>query len=309
MFDIILPAYKNLSNVKECLHGFEKQTFWDSSNQLFLCINGDPEPFLIYLEDRKKKDADFENSGLETGNKLNIIPLFFTDRKNHGRAANRNQALPHLKSRYVLYQDSDLIPDEGLLQTHFDLLEKQDCISVGMVDYTNRSENEWANYQYFTGRAKFKDTEVIPSHYLNTQNVALKTTYLQKLEGQMESLVHYGGDDTELGYRMSKVLPEIPTLFNASAISRAEMDKTLSKALSDVYEFGQYNLPKIVEKHPDFDAIYRIGDYRKSWMLRTFIHFPLLRQFIYLFRFVAPVKAIHYLTINAVYRGYNMRLK
>ena len=244
MFDIIIPTYKNTVALQKCLEGFENQNF--KNFQIFLCINGNPTSTLDFLK--------VFNSNLK------LKSLFFEDFQNHGRAANRNQALPYLTHKYTLYHDSDLIPNPDLLEQHLTTLTSKECISVGMVEYTNRSENLWAEYQYYTGRAKYKNQQVIPFQYLNTQNTALPTHYIQKVGGQDANLLHYGGDDTELAYRLQKQFNPL-FIFNEKAVCYGEMDKTISKALDDVYEFGKYNFPKIIKKHPNFNEIYKIGMY------------------------------------------------
>ena len=124
---------------------------------------------------------------------------------------------------------------------------------------------------------------------------------LLQLEGQWEGLKHYGGDDTELGYRIKKSF-NVPLIYNPYAAATSEMDKQLDKALKDVYEFGKFNMPKILKKHPDFDDLYQYGRYRSSFTLRTLINLPidgLLKGVINL----APMPIVHYLTVSAIYKG------
>ncbi len=287
LFDIIVPSYKNPESVQACLEGFEKQTLKDF--RVIVCINDDPTEILKVIDQYKSRGV------------VDVIGVFFDDRQNHGRSANRNQGLKYLEAKYSMYMDSDLIPEPDLLEQHAKQLEKTNCISLGTVRYTNRKENIWAKYQYHTGRGKFKARDVIPTHYLNTQNVAMDTQMLIELDGQWEGLKHYGGDDTELGYRIKKHY-NVPLVYNPYAAATSEMDKQLDKALKDVYEFGKYNMPKILIKHPEFEGLYQYGRYKSNFLLRNLINLPidtLLKGIVQL----APMSIVHYLTISAIYKG------
>ena len=66
-----------------------------------------------------------------------------------------------------------------------------------------------------------------------------------------EKLTSYGGEDTELAIRISQHF--------ASGIRKEEkalgshlFNKTLKQYLNNMFEYGKYNFPKIIKKHPNY---------------------------------------------------------
>ena len=221
VFDIVLPTYNNLNELRECIAHLQKQTFTDY--EVFFCVDGSTDGTMEYIE---RTDLNFKYRVL-------THPNF----ENKGRNPTRNLVLPHLESKFLCMIDTDIRPTEDFLQKHFDLLNERDCISLGNVIYTNTKENIWADYLQTRGKNKFKDLEIIPTYYLNSQNLAMKTEDFVSVGGQDANMKTYGGGDTEFGYRISKLL-DIPLVFNKSALGYSEMPKTIDFALEQMIEFG-----------------------------------------------------------------------
>ncbi|MHA1989188.1 MAG: glycosyltransferase family 2 protein, partial [Promethearchaeota archaeon] len=171
-FDVIVPTLNNLSELKKCLDGFEKQSFRDF--RIFICVDGSTDGTIDYLQ--------YARYSFEFG------VLTHPGNVHKGRNETRNLSLKRITSMYVLMLDSDIVPDSELLQKHLDLHDKRDCISVGEVYYENSEENIWAYYLQTRGKGKYNDMEEIPCYYLNTQNVSLKSNYFVELGGQDQDL-------------------------------------------------------------------------------------------------------------------------
>lgn len=297
-FDIIVPTYNNVDELKNCLSGLEKQTFQDF--HVFICVDGSTDSTMKYLE--------------ETSFKFKYTILTHPNYENKGRNPTRNLVLPHLKSQYIFMIDSDIRPIEAMLQIHYNLLEQKNCISIGEVVYTNTDENIWADYLQTRGKNKFKNLDEIPGYYLNSQNLAMKTEDFVKIGGQDISMVTYGGGDTEFGYRISKIL-KTPVIFNQKAMGYSEMPKTLDFALSQHIIFGQINLPYIHNKYPEFTSLFHF-DLIESTSLQSRLIKLFLQEWIYktvhaltpkVPRFFRR-KMIHYLVFSAIYTGYHLYL-
>ncbi len=285
----------NLQELKKCLQGFKNQSCSDF--RIFICVDGSTDGTLEYLE--------------ETKYNFNIEVLTHPGNAHMGRNETRNLALKKMSAKYILMFDSDIVPDVGLLKKHFDLLEEKDCVSVGEVIYENSEENLWTLYLQTRGKNKYDDLSEIPVYYLNTQNVAFKSNYFIELGGQDTELSeNYGGDDTMLGYMIGKEF-DIPAVFNKTAFGFSKMDKTLSKALQQMREFGAVNLKIIRRKYPEFKQIFRFdiieSNYLHHKLFRSFLKdgiTNLLMKIIVFLPSALKVKTVHYLVFYSIYKGY-----
>ncbi len=294
MFDVIIPTYKNLEELKKCLHAFEKQTY--RNFKILVCVDGASEGVLEYLS-TVKFNFPFK-------------VLMHKDGKRKGRNATRNLALNHLESKYLLMFDSDIIPAPDLLEEHLVLLERKDCISLGDVVYTNASKNILADYIQTRGKSKYKNGQIIPSYYLATSNVAFESQYFIQVGGQDPDMVTYGGGDIEFGYRMEKMF-HLSVIYNKEAVGYAKWNKNLDFVLDQMEEFGAVNLHKIRKKYPELREVFRFDLAESKNLKSRFVRF-FLRETIgravkgmvpYVPRLIRRL-LIHYLFFLSIYKGY-----
>lgn len=295
MFDVIIPTWNNLNELKKCLQGFDEQSFRDF--RVFICVDGSKDGTLEYLKTAKYI--------------FNFEVLTHPENTHKGRDETRNLSLHKILAKYILTLDSDIIPNHDLLKKHYDLLNNKDCISVGEVIYDNSNENIWALYLQTRGKQKYKDFSDMPAYYLNTQNAAFKAEYFTELGGQdIDLSKSYGGDDTILGYRIGKKF-NIPAVFNKAAVGHSVMEKTLEEALKQMREFGAVNLKIIRLKYPHFTEIFRF-DRMESNLLRHRLFRLLLRNrlssfLLFLIKFFpssTKLKIVHFLVFLSIYKGY-----
>ena len=294
-FDLIIPTWNNLDELKKCLQGFEEQSFRDF--RALICVDGSTDGTTEYLESIKL-NFEFEILKHAAG-------------AHKGRNETRNLSLEKISSKYILLFDSDIVPQDDLLQKHFELLNRKDCVSLGEVVYKNANKNIWALYLQTRGKNKYTNLAVIPGHYLNTQNAAFESEYFIKLKGQDPVLSNnYGGDDTILGYRIEKEF-NIPVVFNKTAVGYSFMDKDLDQALKQMKEFGAVNLKIIRKKYPSFTDIFRF-DIVESYILhhkivRLFLRewiTKILQKMIWIVPNFLKVKVVHFLVFYSIYVGY-----
>lgn len=300
MFDVVIPTYNNLDELKNCLEGFESQTFKDF--KVFVCVDGSTDGTLEFLE---SANYSFEMQFLTHENN-----------SHKGRNETRNLAMESLKNEYLLLFDSDIIPENNLLEKHFNLLREKDCISVGEIIYDNANENIWAKYLQTRGKGKFGDLREMPAFYLNTQNVALRTKYYIDSGGQdREISKSYGGDDTELGYRLGK-LYGLSAIFNKSAAGHSIMVKSLSKALQQMEEFGGRNLGLIRKLNPEFREVFNFNFIEDKSLSKVLFRFLLREDIADLLKTAvnfAPgfltIRFVHFLVFYSIYKGYSSGIK
>ncbi|MCH5689062.1 glycosyltransferase family 2 protein [Niabella sp. W65] len=118
LFDIVIPTYNNLEELKKCLGSLETQTF--RNFKVWVAVDGSADGTLEYL-----------SSGC-FGFMLECLQ--HADNKNHGRAATRNLALGCLTATYVLFLDSDLVVEHNYLESHYAVLVNN-VISQGLICY------------------------------------------------------------------------------------------------------------------------------------------------------------------------------
>ncbi len=295
MFDVIIPTWNNLTELKKCLLGFDEQSFREF--RVLVCVDGSTDGTLEYLKNAKYN--------------FNFEILTHPENTHKGRDKTRNLSLEKISAKYILTFDSDVVPKSDLLQKHLDLLNKKDCISVGEIEYENCKENLWAFYLQTRGKQKYKDSSEMPAYYLNTQNAAFRSRYFIELNGQDNDLSDsYGGDDTILGYRIGAKY-NIPAVFNKDAVGYSRMEKTLNEALKQMREFGAVNLKIIRWKYPNFTELFRY-DRMESNKLRHKLFRLLLRKeiasvllkSIHFLPIVIKIKVLHFLVFLSIYRGY-----
>jgi hypothetical protein len=157
--------------------------------------------------------------------------------------------------------DSDVIPDEKLLEAHLDLIGKRDVLSMGKIILANSGSNRVAGYLRKRGTGKFTHGKEVPGFYLNTQNVAMRSSHFIALGGFDETFsLSYGGDDTDLGYRLAKTR-RLAAVFNGSAFVSVCENKTVSFFLSQMRVFGASSLHLIRKKHPEFSQLFGVKWY------------------------------------------------
>ena len=240
LVDIIIPSYNNKDELLQCLTGLEIQEFKEF--RVWVCLDGSSDGSEETVKDRESD--------------LDLSVLTHEDKKNQGRNAARNLALPFLSGQYVVLLDSDLVPQKDYLKSHISCLEKGNCISVGSIEYTNTASNIWGAYLMSRGHHKYRDGDKIPYYYFLTGNSALKTEALLEIGGFDQQLRTYGGNDLEIAYRLWKQY-QFSTVYNKAAMVKGTMDKSLSFALEQISEFGAINLHYIREKHPEFDTMFK----------------------------------------------------
>lgn len=291
IFDVIIPTYNNKDELIDCLRGFNDQIF--KKFRVLICVNGSIDGT---IEAIKSLELNFEFQILE-----------HNDKQNHGRPANRNLGLKHTNAEYVLMIDSDTVPHQNLLNEHYNLLSTVDCISVGNIIYAEN--NDWTNYLQSRGKGKFNDCKEMPFQYLNTQNMAVKSKYLIEINGLDENLTSYGGDDTELAYRINEKF-NLKTINNTSAIAYGNLNKSIDLALSQMFEFGNTNLKYIYQKHPNFTEIFNLN-LLKNKLFNTFIanilFFKISKILYPIFPIYIKNKLIHYMVFYKICKGFKMK--
>jgi glycosyltransferase involved in cell wall biosynthesis len=293
-FDIIIPTYNNLPELKACLDGLALQTCRDF--KAIVCIDGSTDGTAQFLASRTYPFA--------------LVVAEHADRHNHGRNATRNLALSHLEAPYLLLLDSDAVAHPDLLDAHLRYLTKEEGVSVGRIDYTNTKENVWARYISTRGRYVLPPLSRIGYHLFNSGNAAFRTRYFKELDGQDAAMNHYGGGDTEFAIRLfDRYHP--PFFNNTDAVASSAMNKDLNGALDQMVEMGRYNLKYLYQKHPAHRNLYAMSLMKKYNVLFSIAGFGIARNTVRNMVPHAPAwlqaAMVRYLVMAAVYQGFSSK--
>jgi glycosyltransferase involved in cell wall biosynthesis len=290
-FDVIVPTYNNRHQLAACLDSLAESTV---PIRALVCVDGSTDDTSQYLE-----SSTF---------RFPVEVLTHRDGANHGRGPARNLALPHLRSEFVLFLDSDMRLDAQALARHLTVVT-QNVVSIGNVVYDNARNNAWAGYQATRGKNKAKPGARVRGLDFNTQNVALRSADLVALGGFDESLTGYGGEDTELGIRLELVGRTF--VFTADAKAYTVENKTIDEGLSQLRRYAQTNLRAIRRKHPDGPAPFMVDRAESARLLdRAFrlVLNPLTDRLVDLLLPRAPWafqrRLLNYNVIRTVFAGY-----
>ncbi len=295
LFDVVVPAYGNPRQLRACLDGLGRQTL--KSFRVLLCVDGSLEKAVAFIH---RAHYPFP-----------LKVLSHPGGRRKGPAATRNQSLRHLKAPYLCLMDSDVVPGFRCLESHLDFIGNRDVLSMGRIIITNAMTDPVAGYLMKRGAGKYAHGTEVPGYYLNTQNSAMKTSHFTSLRGFDQNFgLCYGGDDTELGYRLEKQ-EGLTCLVNENARVYAAEHKTLSFFLDQMRSFGSFNLHLIRKKHPGFTGLFGLRWYEThsaaGTAARMLIKSPLAEKLERLVPDVPPFLArglIHALVFLNMGKGY-----
>jgi glycosyltransferase involved in cell wall biosynthesis len=296
-FDIIIPTFNNLNELKSCLDGLSKQTC--GSFRAIICVDGSTDGTVEYL------------AGAGARYLVPITVVEHPDRRNHGRNPARNLALPYLENEYLLLLDSDAVPAPDLLDVHLSLLRKQECVSIGGFFFTNTETNIWARYLATRGRNRMRPGASVPYHKFNSMNAAFHTRYFKELHGQDPAMTHYGAGDTEFAIRLFDRYHPV-FIKNTAAAVYSEMHREIDAGMDIMRELGRFNLPYIYERHPAHRNLYGMSLMKKyPLFFRIACNTPMLRL---IRRMINPDRPsalqlvfVRYLVVANVFRGFSSR--
>lgn len=293
-FDLIIPTYNNLGELKACLAALGTQT--EKDFHVFVAVDGSTDGTIEFLE-----TAHF-------GFPMRI--LFHEGRINRGRPATRNLILPHLASDYLVTLDADMRLQPDALQQHLAVLTRGNTVSVGTAEYLDRNQNVWVRYLETRGKGKFSNGAVIPYNYFVTQNAAMQSADFVKVGGFDAAITGYGGDDIELAYRLQKIC-SVTFINNLNSAALSHSNKSLETAIEQIQEFGGTSLKYILEKHPTETHLFGIGKLFSSKLTdRIFVALQqpviesVVRRLVRHLPFRLQKPLISYLVITHVFKGF-----
>ena len=194
-FSIIIPTFNRKEILKETLRRIFEQDFDRTKYEVVVIDDGSSDGTCEFLK-TLKSPINFRFAG-------------FTMSK--GRAKARNAAIRMANGKYILMLDDDVWVDNSFIKMHFSTHRLFDKDVVVLGDYPpalNIPQTVWNLYLF---QHHFKISEGLkqnatnlPYYLLRTGNISLKREVLEKVGLFDENFNVYGGEDTDLGYRLKK---------------------------------------------------------------------------------------------------------
>lgn len=187
---IIIPVKNNQSGIEDILKSFfDSQKPEDYPKEIIIVDNNSDIPLHI--------PAEYQNSGIS-------IKTF--ECKRLGPAAARNVGVDNALGNWILFVDSDCIFTESTIRGYL-------CAESGAIAYAGFTDaigdDSLSRYYIgeeilFAGRKKNKQGKLVPK-YLVTANTLVYKPAFDLVGGFNEYFIHAGGEDVDLGFRLSEI--------------------------------------------------------------------------------------------------------
>jgi glycosyltransferase involved in cell wall biosynthesis len=188
--NVIIPTYNKLSLLRQTLASLEKQVIDCTSFQTIVTDDCSSDGTREFLE---------QYSG-----PLSLKPVFH--HQNQGRAAARNAALNHADGDIIVFLDDDMEATSDFIAAHLSHHTGDENIAVigNAVTSSKITNTVFTRYLDHTGVHRLQTNQAIPFKYFTSNNSSVSKKILDRVGYFNENFSEYGGEDTELGYRLSK---------------------------------------------------------------------------------------------------------
>jgi glycosyltransferase involved in cell wall biosynthesis len=205
---VVIPTYNREKILARALEGYLAQ----SSPRLI--------HELLVVDDGSTDDTE---SMVQEFSARSPFPIRFLRQPNKGPAAARNLGIREAHSALVLFTDSDVIPECGLVEQHIEWHRRNSQTTAAVLGYVTWSPEikatpfmRWYGERTLFGFDQLRSKREASFHFFYTCNLSLKTKFLRSCGQFDEEFRSAAYEDTELGYRLSK--RGLQLLYNPAAI-------------------------------------------------------------------------------------------
>ena len=169
--------------------------------------------------------------------------------RERGRAATRNSGLARASGEIVVFLDGDMEVVPEFLAAHAAAQDGPDAVVLGEIRTAPEiPRNGFVEYVDSRGVQKVAAGERIPARYFLTGNCSVAAPLLARAGGFDEEFDEYGGEDTEMGYRLAAHGGRFR--HSREAVSHhLELASPSATALR-LSRYGERMLPLLVRKAP-----------------------------------------------------------
>ena len=240
---VVIPTYNRLDTLRYVIPSLLDQRTPGHAYELLICDSNSNDGTAEYLA---QVHAEHPN--------VRHLPGAYT-----GRAMARNAGIAQAQGEVVLFNDSDIIADPGLLEAH--LAHHRAERNIAVVGWEVQV-NSIADYEYKRERPDERGSLHPPSRkklswlYFLTGNASVRREDLLRVGCFDESFTGYGHEDLELGYRLQKAGLRI--LYEPHAINYHCQDVPHEGQVEKMKLAGRSTV-RFYRKHPDFAVMANLG--------------------------------------------------
>ena len=240
---VVIPTYNRLDTLREVIPSLLEQRTPSGAYELLICDSNSNDGTAEYLAQVHAQHPNVRH-----------LPGAYT-----GRAMARNAGIAQAQGEVVLFNDSDIIADPGLLEAHLAHHRAQKGIAVVGWEVQVHSIED---YKYKRDHAEERGSLHPPTRkklswlYFLTGNASVRRDDLLRAGCFDESFTGYGHEDLELGYRLQKIGLRI--LYEPRAVNYHCQDVPHEDQVEKMKLAGRSTV-RFYRKHPDFAVMANLG--------------------------------------------------
>lgn len=240
---VVIPTYNRLSELQHVVPSLLSQSLPQDRYELLICDSNSSDGTAEYLAGVHAQHANVRH-----------LPGAYT-----GRAMARNAGIKAAQGEIVLFNDSDIIADPGLLEAH--LLHHREHRKIAVVGWEVQVANldEYAfkrDHPQQRGSLHPATRKTLSWLYFLTGNASVRRSDLLEAGCFDESFTGYGHEDLELGYRLQKA--GITILYEPRAVNYHCQDVPHDDQVEKMKLAGRSTV-RFYRKHPDFAVMANLG--------------------------------------------------
>ena len=238
---VVVPCYNSKKRIVACIDAIK------------LSLKNLDHKFKFEIIVINDGSTDSSDEYIKKMDKIKVI----THSKNKGLSSARNSGIRASSSEYIAFLDSDIEVEKKWFQKMLDLLVNDASIAgvTGHLKspFSNKSRSLLEKYLFSNYRGSKNTDSKTPLLYkwFVFSNTIIRRSVLEKTGCFDESLISYGGEDTELAIRINRDFPNNLRKCGG-AVSIHYFDKTLNQYRKNMFEYGLNNFNYIIQKHPDY---------------------------------------------------------
>lgn len=232
---IVIPTRNRCQLLLRTLERFEHQTT-------------PKERFEVVVADDGSSD---ETSSLLKASGYSFTLRWVTHEHRKGAAGARNSGIGLASGRIIIFLDDDILVLPDFVARHLADHEHQPrrVVLGNILTHPEAGSSPLSRYVDSRGVHKLAAGERPPFRYFVAANSSVPRELLDAAGWFDEQLSEYGGEDLELGYRLSQAGAEF--FFDRSIRVGHWKKYSVSDLCRDLATMGERSLPRILAKHPD----------------------------------------------------------